>query len=326
MRTRSVSTCLLFLALGLLGACSSSNPTSIFAQITVSAFNAGGGNGRVTASDPAVQIDCQFTAATSVPGPCTDVFPDAGAGGTFTLDAAPSPGSTFGGWTGCTSANGTACTLTFATGGDTTFSATAHFDLANLLGVNLLVNPDFESPVTVGTLPSTTGHWQGDSAYAVIADQGISPRTGTQMLRFQRSGLLAGPGVVSSQQWQLVDLTPLAADIDAGKVRADASVWFNRVSGDAQTDTRFDLRLLSFPGTPAGYPTDYASPAHVAGDSLITTGNAWQLLNLIDVLPVGTRYVAVEIYAFENVQDDATDPEFDGHYADEAFLMLSLIP
>jgi hypothetical protein len=194
------------------------------------------------------------------------------------------------------------------------------------VGSNLLANPGFESPVYVGALPTEPGLWRGDSADTRQAEQGITPRNDALMLRFLRSGLVAGSGVVSSQQWQLVNLSTLAPEIDAGKVQVDASAWFNRVVGDAQTDTRFDLRVLTFTGVPATFPTDYASPAHVTSGSVLATANAWQAVNLTDVLPVGTRYVAVEIYAYENIQDDAADPEFDGHYADDVSLTLTFLP
>jgi hypothetical protein len=39
-------------------------------------------------------------------------------------------------------------------------------------------------------------------------------------------------------------------------------------------------------------------------------------------LPPGTTYLLVEIYAFEDVRNDAVLPEFDGHYADDISLVL----
>jgi hypothetical protein len=171
-----------------------------------------------------------------------------------------------------------------------------------------------------------TGQWRGDSAYAVVTDQGIAPKSGAQMLRFVRSGLLTGAGVVSSQEWQLIDVSGLATAIDAGQIQVDASSWFNRVAGDVETDTRFDLRVLTFTGTPSTFPTDYAAPAGVSSASILTTGNLWQQASVTTTLPVGTRYLAVEIYAYENIMDDATDPEFDGHYADDLSLVLTQLP
>jgi len=54
------------------------------------------------------------------------------------------------------------------------------------------------------------------------------------------------------------------------------------------------------------------------------TGAAWQQASLQLVLPPLTRVVLVEIYAYEDVLNDAQAPEFDGHYADDVVLTLTL--
>jgi len=40
-------------------------------------------------------------------------------------------------------------------------------------------------------------------------------------------------------------------------------------------------------------------------------------------LPPGTRFIAINVYASENVTNDATFPELHGHYADDASFVLS---
>jgi hypothetical protein len=118
-----MSVCLLSAALL---ACSS-NPFSVFPRIDVIVTSTGNGSGTVIAPDPTVGINCQVVSGNL--SNCTEDFPDAGGGGTFTLDATPATGSTFGGWTGCTSVSGLTCTLTFSpTAGDTTFRVQVRFD------------------------------------------------------------------------------------------------------------------------------------------------------------------------------------------------------
>ena len=312
------------LVISLLGACSS-DPFTLFRQITITVLGSGGGNGQVMAPDPTVQINCQFAAGSSTPSLCTNTFSDAGGGGVFTLNATPAAGSSFGGWSGCSSTSGLVCTLTFAANtGDTSFSVRARFDPATSLGVNLLQDPGFEGIAVVRGAPTVTGRWSGDSAYTVGPDQGITPALGARMLRFIYAGPVPG-SLVSSQVWQLVDVSTLAAAIDSGKIQGTARGDFNRVAGDPNTDTRFDLMVHPFPGTPAGFPTDYPSPMAI-GDSLKTIANQWQPITVTGILPFGTRYLAVEIYAYEDIQNDLTDPEFDGHYADKPSLILTRLP
>jgi hypothetical protein len=192
-------------------------------------------------------------------------------------------------------------------------------------GVNLLDNPGFSAPVVLGLIPSAPGGWQGDLAASVPAEQGIVPRSAPAMLRFDATGDMASVNNVSSQQWQIVDVSALAADIGAGRVRADASAWFNRVAGDASTDRRFDSRLLAFSGIGAGLPAAYAAGSQLAVQvaSIQSAGNGWEQAALAMTLPAGTTLLLVEIYAFEDVANDGAHPEFAGHYADDIVLVLT---
>jgi hypothetical protein len=301
-----------------------------FYSITVRVGVNGTGGGVVESNEPAVDIACAGSAGVTS-GTCSDMFEEAGAGGVFDLVAIPNEGSVFVSWTGCSEVLGTTCRLAFSpTAGDTTLNATATFDAPPAgFGTNLLLNPGFEaSDVVVGALPSTAGIWQGDLAARVASEQGVTPRTGSRMLKFTATGLVAGTGFFTSQQWQTVDLSAYAVDIDAGKVRLDAGAFVNRVAGDAETDTRFDLRVLAFPGSPGTFPADYPPPVgQIRSATVNSTAGGWQQLQVqFDVLPVGTRYVAVEIYPYEDVADDGTLPEFDGHYADDVSLVLTELP
>lgn len=194
-------------------------------------------------------------------------------------------------------------------------------------GVNLLVNPGFESDVLNGLLPTAPGNWRGDRSDSVAAEQGIAPRSDTRMLKFVATADVPSSNNLTSQQWQIVDLTPYRSDIDAGRVRADASAWFNRVAGTAFTDRRFDIRLQAFSGDPSQLPASYVNPSGVRlaelTASLDSGGNTWQQAALQLQLPPGTTYVLVEIYAYEDVRNDAALPEFDGHYADDTALVLT---
>lgn len=211
-------------------------------------------------------------------------------------------------------------------GNPVTFTATAGVPY----GIELLVNPGFESPVSVGALPTSLGVWRGDLSQSIGAERGVTPFDGTRMLRFDATGP-TGPGLtfLSSQQWQLVDVSGNRADIDAGRATVDASVLFNRVAGTAATDTRFNLVVTAFSGSPSAFPADYVSGngrlGTVLAEVIATTGLNWHTAAVNMELPPGTTYLAVEIYAYENVTDDATN-EFDGHYADRASLILRRKP
>jgi hypothetical protein len=191
-------------------------------------------------------------------------------------------------------------------------------------GTNLLIDPSFESRIELGDLPTAPTRWRGDLCVSVAAENGIAPHSGAAMLKFQATGPVPSFGRLTARQWQLVDLSPFAGAIAAGGVRADAGAWFNRVVGSERTDRRFDLRVMAFDGSPADLPARYAANSWLAEDTapLISVPDSWQQVQASMVLPPGTTYLLVEIYASEDVFNDGDGPEFSGHYADDMSLML----
>jgi hypothetical protein len=43
-------------------------------------------------------------------------------------------------------------------------------------------------------------------------------------------------------------------------------------------------------------------------------------------IPVGTKFLAIDIAPVENIVNDAVAPEFDGHFADAVSLEITVIP
>lgn len=95
-------------------------------SISVDVAGTGSGRGQVTESKPAVNIDC-FTYFGVNSSGCSDFFDDDGVG-SLQLTATPGTGSTFGGWTGCSSVSGNVCTLSWDVSSDTMFAVGVQFD------------------------------------------------------------------------------------------------------------------------------------------------------------------------------------------------------
>ena len=80
---------------------------------------------------------------------------------------------------------------------------------------------------------------------------GITPFDNIRMLHFQDASA-AGPTITrdESKVMQLVDVSSMAADIVAERLVAEVSAYFNRVSGDLETDTAFSVGIDALEGVP----------------------------------------------------------------------------
>jgi hypothetical protein len=230
---------------------------------------------------------------------------------------------------------------------------------AATLGANLTVNPGFESVVWVGLQPTAFGYWRFDESATVQAQQGIAPRSGDRMLQFvsaSRDVALFG-SADSSEQIQLVDVSDLQEAIDGAGVRVRASAHFARVAGCATTDDAFGIFAIAFDGDIADYQTRWANGIaaataqgvdrdladmtgvdgwllhrrarlrHNDPSDRIATGAGdvftWREVAVEEDLPAGTTFLVIVLYASENVVNDTAYPEFHGHYADDATVVLS---
>ena len=167
--------------------------------------------------------------------------------------------------------------------------------------------------------PSTYGDWGGDLSAIVTAEKGIAPRTGSRMLRFDATGNSADSYLASSQVWQWIDISPYADLICAGRAEAMVSAWFNRVPGDSETDTSLGISLYAFSESMWDFNHYVGNGFGVAADGDVST---WEQAEGTWLLPTNTKYLAVELSAYENIKNDGVFPEFDGHYADDVLVSI----
>ena len=211
------------------------------------------------------------------------------------------------------------------------FSPTA---IAESAASNLVTNPDFETNESTTAPPgqyasATPGDWQGDVTDITAAQDGIIPFNGSQMLHFINTEI-DGPrsGSVGSELLQSVDLGSFGIDPSAQTLTARLTARFNRVTGDAQTDTQFRVEMRAFSGDVTSFPTQIATASDIARNSaiIVTDGDVatWEAALVELALPSNTDFVGFSIQSLENVVDDGSNPEFDGHYADA--VSLTVVP
>jgi hypothetical protein len=178
-----------------------------------------------------------------------------------------------------------------------------------------LTNPNFETAETInsGGIPSVLNDWEGNVSSVVGAENGIVPFDGNRMLRFlfAHAGQ-PGPGVGVGVR-QLLEIQP--------GLTVTASAVFNRVPGDAQTDTEFHLEVEAYGGTLTSLNRLGVDTFRLLSDGNVLT---WESATASLTMPPNTRYVGVHLLALENVFNDNSGEEFDGHYADA--VTLAIVP
>jgi len=208
------------------------------------------------------------------------------------------------------------------------FVLAAIFAVSSLCGAeNLVVNPGFETPETTGGgWPSSYGDWNGDYSSIVGTSAGIVPLEGSKMLKLSGSSHGGSGGSASAcQVFQIIDVSDYAELISAAEVSVSASAHFNRIAGDAQTDTRFYICIYAYASEPSTFPTQW-EPANSDHGILARTNGfvysdgdpaTWERGEAELALPTNTDFVVIGVNANEDIYNDYSLPEFDGHFADD---------
>jgi hypothetical protein len=186
---------------------------------------------------------------------------------------------------------------------------------------NLAVNSGFETyESTEGGWPSSYGDWKGDASSIVGATAGITPLEGGQMLKFTGSSFTGTSSATACQVFQVIDVSGYSELIAGGEAVISASAYFNRVAGDAQTDTQFYVVINAYQGDPSTFPSQMDGSTYLVRIStpIYTDGDpgTWELCSTELALPVNTDFVVIGLYANEDVYNDSVLPEYDGHFAD----------
>jgi len=207
--------------------------------------------------------------------------------------------------------------------GDT---APAPITWASVRGENLLGNDGFEAGQWQGSWPTKGGIRGGDHADLVAAERGVKPREGEGMLRFGATNFRSAGSSNGAQVAQVIDISKFKKAIASGKARVVACVFFNRVPGDAQTDTSFSISIAAYAGSPTAHFALSQQHRWLSRSSEGLHADAdpktWQKLAVRLPLPKNTDFLGIQLLAAENIFNDVRAPEFDGHYADSAFVTI----
>jgi len=176
--------------------------------------------------------------------------------------------------------------------------------------------------------PTTTGRWSGDTAAIVSSTGPISPYHGSSMLQFIYAGWNGPGGAHACDLMQIVDLSGHVATIASGGAKVTLSAFFNRIQENAETDTKFSVFMGAYEALPGEDWSQWYSEARLAGivEEMLADGDvaSWEAIRAELVLPENATKLLVLVRAYENIHNDYSGTEFDGHFAD--CIVVSVTP
>ena len=172
--------------------------------------------------------------------------------------------------------------------------------------------------------PTRPDHWSGDFSRTVGPSLGVSPRGGAGMLQLisTSDGERAGDNV-AGELWRIVDLENIRRKMGRNPSQVHLSGWFNRIAGDAETDTQFMISIAAYQALGENLSWENAVP--LKSQTVVLSDRdeqTWERADLQISVSPSTRYLAVMIGAYENIHDDVDGgkAEFSGHFVDDVSM------
>ncbi len=188
-----------------------------------------------------------------------------------------------------------------------------------------------------GGVPQEIGTWGGDHAELATAGAGIVPRSGARMLRLLRSDSVGENSRLShvGDQRRVIDLAAYRAEIETGRVVAQAEAWFNQVEPGAGQELAGGVTLFAFAHDPRvhrGVTWDdwYESHLGLSGQQQERTDReaaTWERVSARLTLPAATRFLVVHLRVNRTKPEPTATPiTFAGSYVDDVKAELLLRP
>lgn len=197
-----------------------------------------------------------------------------------------------------------------------------------------LLNDGFEagSQIPAQGIPALAGAWSGDFSRVVVAENGVTPKQGQQMLRFLRADNELSPknerSYVGSVA-QVIDLHALRGELGESEQLMEVSAQFNSLTMRPDEKYEFAVKAGAYQGNITDAPklwkdhdtTVSRSDRCVNADSSLAT---WQRVAVTLVVPPDADFLVIECaVALKGEQLVEGVAEFPGHYVDQVEVRLS---
>jgi hypothetical protein len=179
---------------------------------------------------------------------------------------------------------------------------------------NLLTDPGFESnPLISPTLvlgpPFTIDTWSAEQGSISGPSDGITPADGVLMLK------MTDDGGLTTQSFQLIDVSPYSGPINGGLVTVDASALFNVPADISAAVASVSVSYYDASHSPLGFSS--AGSGTLPGGFVDKNPLTWQSLNIVGAsVPVGTQFMLMQM-AYNNASmynpNNVNRPGFNDH-------------
>ncbi len=195
--------------------------------------------------------------------------------------------------------------------------------LASYTTSNLLTDPSFENNplsnfVQILGPPYNTNTWGAEMATISGVSDGITPANGSLMLN------MADDGGLTTQAFQLIDVSPYSTDINAGLVTVDASALYNVPATVAAAVSSVNVSFYDGVHSSLGFVS--AGSNTLSGGFVDSNVNTWESINIVAAsVPVGTKYMLMQ-FAYNNASMIDSQGLPRSGYVDAATLTLTAVP
>jgi hypothetical protein len=186
---------------------------------------------------------------------------------------------------------------------------------------NLLTDPSFEiGPLIPGVgvlanIPANANTWGAENGNLVGVQGAVAPNSGIQMLE------MLDDGQVASQGWQAVNVTGLAAQIDAGLVTYVAGAHYNHAGFVTAASASNALAFIDSSATWG----NFSGPQAASGLILDTSPLTWETIGVAGTIPAGTRWLVIQV-AYANASMAIPGAINAPGYVDDAWIEVRVIP
>lgn len=170
--------------------------------------------------------------------------------------------------------------------------------------------------------PMLAGVWSGDFSAVSTGEQGINPFEGGRMLKFLRADNRLTPpggGQVTSEMWQVVDLTGQHVQV------AELSARFNAIASAATERTAFAVCVCAFNGSAAEAPELWRGRNELAlaqgekEELADSDPKTWQRVVTQVTVPPEANLLLIQVRVTRKGKEPQS-PEFGGHFVDAVSL------